>query len=911
MISFVCPKCDTELEVSDSRAGASVTCAECGQKIKVPAAPSRGNKSRNDDQARSRPSKPVPRPSRRRDDGERPKKRSQRGTGAGVWIAVGAGVFVLLVAGAVGAFFALRGDKSDTKPNSNQSAQKAGGADRQRETKPADAAADRQEAPPDTAAPAPDLAHSGAPSRDKIAKRLLKSTVWIVGIKDGHPTASGSGTVVDRANGLVLTNYHMVMDNLESMAIFLPEYRNGELISERTHYTSKLARNEFNAGKAVATDPTRDLALVQLRAPIPAGYMGLRFADAVPTQGSDVHSMGSPGASGALWLYTKGNVRSNVYLHEWKAGSADGSSVLDLKAKVIETDSATNPGDSGGPLVNNRAELVAIVQGGSRQANSISLFIAASEARDLIETHFKKINKTWVMEAAETDLSAESGEGGAEIVGLIKGLEHKDATVRAQAASNLGSKGGKAQIAVASLIKASKDPDALVRRMSVEALEKIGPPAKVDVPDLIKALKDPAPEIKQYALRSLATMGPDARPAVPALVEASQDLTNKQFRTGVLLALGKTGGDERDTVFPILLAALREPDRDIRAAAGTALTSLGKPVATELPSLTEALADAKPEVRGVAAGLLGELGPAARAAVPRLADLLGQSDASNRIAAAQALGKIGADAREAVPKLLKAIDNEDGQLSKAAAEGLARVGGLSATETASLTNLLKSPRPHVRVSALVALGKMPEAKSSLSSFTSALKDSDKNVRLQAVMVFGSLATLPTEGIDALAEVLKDSDVDLRKAVLAVLIKVGAGAKKAGPALEPIIKDKEGDREVLALALQLMAVIGPDGRLAGNVADLLQAKSEPALRTKAFSVLTKMGKPAVAPLVRVLNDKEDKDLRVGAAKALGEMGADARPAIAAAGGLQAHATSDTEKDVRDAATAAMDKISKAR
>jgi DNA-directed RNA polymerase subunit RPC12/RpoP len=42
MITFTCPKCRAELEVSSQRAGGQVTCPECRGRVQVPsAAPAR------------------------------------------------------------------------------------------------------------------------------------------------------------------------------------------------------------------------------------------------------------------------------------------------------------------------------------------------------------------------------------------------------------------------------------------------------------------------------------------------------------------------------------------------------------------------------------------------------------------------------------------------------------------------------------------------------------------------------------------------------------------------------------------------------------------------------------------------------------------------------------------------------
>src|SRR5262249_27455069 len=93
-------------------------------------------------------------------------------------------------------------------------------------------------------------------------------------------------------------------------------------------------------------------------------------------------SIGNPGKSGALWVYTPGKVRQ-VYHKKWQA-KLDEKTTLTFQAKVIETDSPTNPGDSGGPLVNDKGELVGVTQGAAIDAQSLSIFVDLSEVKRLL-----------------------------------------------------------------------------------------------------------------------------------------------------------------------------------------------------------------------------------------------------------------------------------------------------------------------------------------------------------------------------------------------------------------------------------------------------------------------------------------------------------------------------------------------
>jgi serine/threonine-protein kinase len=218
-----------------------------------------------------------------------------------------------------------------------------------------------------------------------IYKYALKSTAWVIA-NDREGAMTGTGTLIDRDNRLVLTNYHVVGSRVD-FVVFFPRYdEKGKLIAARDDYLAPAARDAAIKGRVVARDQKRDLALIQLER-IPDGIEALPFAKSDPAQGEDVYSVGNPGASGSLWVYAKGVVRSSVYVKQWKAGSPDA--LLDYKARVLETDTPTNPGDSGGPCVNDRGELVGIALAGMRAINPIALFIAYSEAEDFIGESFE------------------------------------------------------------------------------------------------------------------------------------------------------------------------------------------------------------------------------------------------------------------------------------------------------------------------------------------------------------------------------------------------------------------------------------------------------------------------------------------------------------------------------------------
>jgi serine protease Do len=201
-----------------------------------------------------------------------------------------------------------------------------------------------------------------------IFKATLRSTAWVIQ-PNGDDAGTGTGWLVSKKDKLLITNRHVVGSH-EKVWVVFPEYRNGKVIAERNYY----ARNGRPiAGKVVHTDQRRDLAVIQLST-VPDGVRELKLASESPDPGEAIHSIGNPGFSGALWVYTHGRVRS-VYLDEATKGDKE------FNARVVESDAAINPGDSGGPVVNDSGELVGVHRAFVSKGRLISRSIDVSEVK--------------------------------------------------------------------------------------------------------------------------------------------------------------------------------------------------------------------------------------------------------------------------------------------------------------------------------------------------------------------------------------------------------------------------------------------------------------------------------------------------------------------------------------------------
>src|SRR5580765_123057 len=146
---------------------------------------------------------------------------------------------------------------------------------------------------------------------------------------DRRSLSLGSGVIIS-SDGYIVTNNHVVGENMTQIKVTLPNKR--EVV-----------------GRLIGTDPATDIALLRLQV---SGLPAVPWGDSSKLQAGEwVLAIGSPFQLSAT--VTAGIVsatgRTNV-------GFADYED-------FIQTDAAINPGNSGGALINTRGELVGINTG--------------------------------------------------------------------------------------------------------------------------------------------------------------------------------------------------------------------------------------------------------------------------------------------------------------------------------------------------------------------------------------------------------------------------------------------------------------------------------------------------------------------------------------------------------------------
>ncbi|MBW0129542.1 S1C family serine protease [Pseudonocardia oceani] len=186
-------------------------------------------------------------------------------------------------------------------------------------------------------APVPDVAESSAPvgEVEAVAARVLPSVVRLL-VEGPSGAGEGSGMVLS-ADGLLLTNNHVV-EAAASGGSIVAVFQDGSTAS----------------ADLVGRDPSSDLAVIRAQNVSGLTPIELGNSDAVRV-GQPVVAFGSP-------LGLGGSVTSGIISAVDRAvsvGEESGASEATVLS-ALQTDAAINPGNSGGPLTDMQGRVVGI-----------------------------------------------------------------------------------------------------------------------------------------------------------------------------------------------------------------------------------------------------------------------------------------------------------------------------------------------------------------------------------------------------------------------------------------------------------------------------------------------------------------------------------------------------------------------
>ena len=194
---------------------------------------------------------------------------------------------------------------------------------------------------------------TGAPANVvDIVKAVSPAVVTIVA-ESSMGTGTGSGVIFD-ANGLILTNHHVVAGDPQKLTVNLKDGRS------------------FDAS-IYGIDTLTDLAIVKVEE---TGLPTAPIGDSSTIQvGQQAIAIGSP-----LGTFTD-SVTSGII-------SAVGRTIpveSGILTNLIQTDTAINPGNSGGPLLDPSGKVIGINTAGASEGQGLGFAIPIDIARPLLE----------------------------------------------------------------------------------------------------------------------------------------------------------------------------------------------------------------------------------------------------------------------------------------------------------------------------------------------------------------------------------------------------------------------------------------------------------------------------------------------------------------------------------------------
>jgi predicted Zn finger-like uncharacterized protein len=408
---------------------------------------------------------------------------------------------------------------------------------------------------------------------------------------------------------------------------------------------------------------------------------------------------------------------------------------------------------------------------------------------------------------------------------------------------------------------------------------------------LRQQLKDSEPRERLQAAFSLVELARDLNKSTLDLMALLKD-PQKDVRAAAAEALGLIGQQAR-IAYPALEEANRtDGDANVRTKAREAMKKIGQPGLSDVAVMIDSFSDRKQprQARAAAALVLGLIGAEARVAVPALEEGLQDPDAMVRVSAVQALWQLAGRQQEGlVDVLVGGLKDFDAGVRAQAAYALIAMRNDARDAAPALEIALADSDAKVRWHAAMALWAIgPAANAQVSKLLEALRDADAKVRLSSAMALWAIGR-HKDGVPVLCEILKypdkNSDPTIRvsaakglhtickeaKANQLPFVEGPKGAKvslaSAVPALIEAIKDQDGD--VRGLAVLTLGVIGKDA--AAAVHPLIRAldQGDVALRWEIAFALGDIGdaaRPALRALTQALNER-DNTVRVFAAEAI--------------------------------------------
>ena len=182
---------------------------------------------------------------------------------------------------------------------------------------------------------------------------------------------AGSGFIVS-ADGLVLTNKHVVSDSQAEYTVFTND-------------------GQKYPAKVLALDPVQDLAVIKIQLTLPA-QVGKTFQPVTLGDSSGIQIGQTAIAIGNALGQFSNTVSVGVVsgLGRTVSASDQSNSLSETLEGIIQTDAAINSGNSGGPLLNLKGEVIGIDTAVAEGAQSIGFAIPIN----MVKKDIDQVSKT-------------------------------------------------------------------------------------------------------------------------------------------------------------------------------------------------------------------------------------------------------------------------------------------------------------------------------------------------------------------------------------------------------------------------------------------------------------------------------------------------------------------------------------
>lgn len=366
-----------------------------------------------------------------------------------------------------------------------------------------------------------------------------------------------------------------------------------------------------------------------------------------------------------------------------------------------------------------------------------------------------------------------------------------------------------------------------------------------------------------------------------------------------------------DKIVAKLIADLKHEDWRVRLKS---VSSLGmERTEDSVRALLSAVDDPNEMVRNEVLPALGNIGALAKEAIPFLMAKLEAKELSVRKLAVYSLGKIGPHAQVAFDKIVTLIPSAEPEFHASIAWALSII---SLEIMDKLVAELENPDPSVRAAVAEAMGRAArDADLCVPALLPHLKDSDTQVRAHTAKALGNMraAKRAEDAVPALIDTLKDEDPEVAWLASEALRKIATDqALEAWMNFEPegsvpkLIKQlKNRDKVFRADAAKALRDLGAEARDAVDA--LAGAMRDQMWNVKAYSAeaLARVGPDAAEAVPQLTRAIHDTDFRVKKAICL---------ALGKIGEASAPAVpelikllKDPQREVRNAAAVALEEI----